>query len=93
VYHDAEKSGILTVLRIDLGPRSGGGFVQAISEMVDDNPLLNMRGTLGSKYEMDYDWSERDRQMFNAREKENLYTVYANGQVALCIPSKDMKPN
>jgi hypothetical protein len=76
------RSGILEVLRIDLGPRSGGGFVQAVVEMLDDDPILNMRGTLGSKYEMDYDWSERDRQLFNAQEKENLYTVYAKGQVA-----------
>ena len=74
---------VLTVLTIDLGPRSGGGFVQALNEMVDDDPLLNMRHTLGSKYVMDYDWSERDRQLYNAQEKENLYTVYAKGQVAL----------
>jgi hypothetical protein len=75
---------VLKVLTIDLGPRSGGGFVQAINEMVDDDPLLNMRGTL-SQYEMDYDWSERDRQLFNANEKENLYTVYAKGQVVFRI--------
>jgi uncharacterized protein YjbI with pentapeptide repeats len=78
-------SEILEVLRIDLGPRSAGGFVQAISELGEDDPLLNMRGALGSKYEMDYDWSERDRQLFNAGEKGELYTVYANGQVALVI--------
>ena len=75
--------GVLIILTIDLGRRSGGGFVQVLNEMGDDDPLLNMRGTLGSKYVMDYDWSERDRQLYNAQEKENLYTVYAKGQVAL----------
>ena len=75
----------LTVLTIDLGPYAGGGFVQGLNEMFDDDPLLNMRKTLGEKYEMDYDYSERDRQLFNEREKEILYTVYAKGQVALVL--------
>ena len=80
------KNSILRVLRIDLGPRvAGGGFIETVREMVDDDPILNMRGALESKYEMDYDWSERDRQLFNAGEKDELYTVYANGQVALLI--------
>ena len=34
---------------------------------------------------MDYDYNERDRQLFNAGEKKELLTVFANGQVALLV--------
>ena len=63
----------------------------ALAELGEDDPILNMRGTLGEKYEMDYDYSERDRQLFNESEKEILYIVYAKGQVALALVRKDYK--
>ena len=79
------KGGVLRILTIDLGPYAGGGFLQSIAELGEDDPLLNMRGTLGKKYKMDYDYNERDRQLFNEGEKKELYTVFANGQVALLV--------
>jgi hypothetical protein len=82
---------VLRVLTIDLGPYLGGGFIQTLTELSEGDPILNMRGTLGEKYEMDYDFSERDLQLFNESEKEILYTVYAKGQVALAIVRKDYK--
>ena len=37
---------------------------------------------------MDYKYSERDRQLFNKHEKDDLLVVYSNGQVALRISRK-----
>ena len=61
---------------MDLGQYVGGGFVQSVTEIVEGDPLLNMRPALGSRYRMEYDWSEMDRQLFNEGEKDKLYTVY-----------------
>ena len=48
-----------------------------------------MRNTLGKKYKLDFEYSERDRQLFNENEKDKLYTVYEKGQVALLVGRKE----
>ena len=37
---------------------------------------------------MDFEFSERDRQLFNEKVKDNFYTVYHGEQVALLIDLK-----
>jgi len=49
---------------------------------------LKKRKSLGEKYKMDFEFSERDRQLFNEKVKDKLYTVYNGGQVALLINRK-----
>jgi uncharacterized protein YjbI with pentapeptide repeats len=81
------RSGILQVLRLDMGPvvQSSQTFFGRISDHIGDGDIvLSMRKAL-SKYEMDYQFSERDRQLFNEQEKDKLYIVYEKGQVALLL--------
>ena len=44
-----------------------------------------MKENIDAKYVLDYEYSERDRQLFNEGEKEHLLGVNSNGQVALRI--------
>ena len=69
-----------------------GGFIDQLSTYVtqgETNIFPKMRNTLGEKYNMDFEFSERDRQLFNEDQKDNLYTVYNGGQVALLINRKE----
>ena len=85
-------NGSLDILIVDLGPIVGS--VDIISEMAkylqkgETNIYLNMRTILGKKYKLDFEYSERDRQLFNKNEKDKLYTVYEKGQVALLVERK-----
>lgn len=78
---------LLTMLTIDLGPVVSGGFFSGItSEGADDGDIFNgMRNTLNKKYTIDFEFSERDRELFNEREKSNLLVVYQRGKVVLRI--------
>ena len=49
---------------------------------------MKKRNSLGAKYKMDFEFSERDRQLFNEKVNDKLYTVYNGGQVALLINRK-----
>ncbi len=75
-----DKYSLLEKLTVDLGP-----YVQKKGK---DNIYLKMRNGLGAKYKMDFEFSERDRQLFNEGVKGKLYTVYNGGQVALLIGRK-----
>ena len=88
-----DGSSFLEKLTVDLGPIvQMGGFIDQLSTYVtqgETNIFLKMRNTLGEKYNMDFEFSERDRQLFNEDQKDNLYTVYNGGQVALLINRKE----
>jgi hypothetical protein len=79
----------LEKLTVDLGPIvQMGGFIDQLSTYVtkgETNIYLKMRNTLGEKYKIDFEFSERDRQLFNEDSKDKLYSVYHGGQVALLI--------
>ena len=47
-----------------------------------------MKKNFDTKYSLDYEYLERDRQLFNEGEKTELLGVYSNGQVALKITQK-----
>ena len=78
---------ILKTLTVDLGPISQGfGMLQAL-KYYSDNPdqgniYSSMRKNL-KKYELEFEFSERDRELFNEEQKKELLVVYEKGQVVL----------
>jgi len=82
----------LTKLTIDLGPIVGSvGLIDELATYIqkgETNIYLKMRTALGEKYKLDFEYSERDRQLFNKDEKDKLHTVYEKGQVALLVERK-----
>jgi hypothetical protein len=87
---------ILSHLILNMGPivASDGSFFSQLNNLVvnnDDEPniYLKMKKNFDAKYVLDYEYSERDRQLFNEGEKDDLLGVYSNGQVALRINLKE----
>ena len=86
----------LAILNLDMGPivASDGSFFSQLNNLVvsnDDEPniYLKMKRNFDAKYVLDYEYSERDRQLFNENEKDELLGVYSNGQVVLRINRKE----
>ena len=84
------KAGVPLIgdLILDMGPivQSDGSFTSFLSDLTgESNIYLRMKENIDAKYVLDYEYSERDRQLFNEGEKEHLLGVYSNGQVALRI--------
>ena len=84
-----DKFSFLDKLTVNLGPIVGSvGLIDQLSTYIqkgETNIYLKMRTTFGGKYKLDFEYSERDRQLFNKDEKKKLYTVYEKGHVALLI--------
>jgi len=83
---------ILDYLILDMGPivDSDGSFFSQLNNLVvsnDDEPniYLKMKRNFDAKYVLDYEYSERDRQLFNEGMKHDLLGVYSNGQVVLRV--------
>jgi len=83
-------------LTVDMGPivASDGSFFSQLNNLVvstdnEANIYLKMKKNLDAKYVLNYEYSERDRQLFNEGEKEDLLGVYSNGQVVLRITLKE----
>ena len=77
----------LTKLTLDLGPISQSwiSYIPTGSTDLNDGDILQkMRNNL-SKYKLEYDYSARDVELFNAGEKDKLLTVYESGKVALMV--------
>ena len=60
-----------------------------LTEKEESNIYLKMKKNFDTKYVLDYEYSERDRQLFNEGEKKELLGVYSNGQVVLKINRKE----
>ena len=82
----------LYVLTLDMGPivASDGSFFSVLNNLAIDpneepNIYLKMKRNFDAKYVLDYEYSERDRQLFNENEKTDLFGVYSRGQVVLNI--------
>jgi len=95
---EESKKGALLVnmITLDMGPivDSDGSFFSTLNNLVvssEDEPniYLKMKKNFDAKYVLDYEYSERDRQLFNEGEKEELLGVYSNGQVLLRISRKE----
>ena len=87
---------ILGDLTLDMGPivDSDGSFFSTLNNLVassndEPNIYLKMKKNFDTKYALDYEYSERDRQLFNEEEKKELLGVYSNGQVVLKINRKE----
>jgi len=84
-----DNNSYLIKLTVDLGPivevEGDVSLVDKFLKRDEKNILYKTMYALGNKYELDFEFSERDIQLFNEEEKSSLYTVYAKGQVALVI--------
>ena len=85
----------LDMLTLDMGPITDDGYYLDVFLEDDLNIYTKMKKSLGDKYELEFEYSERDRQLFNEQEKSSLFHVYANGQVLLEIKwiTKDYSKN
>ena len=85
----------LDMLTLDMGPITDDGYYLDVFLADDLNIYTKMKKSLGDKYELEFEYSERDRQLFNEQEKSSLFHVYANGQVLLEIKwiTKDYSKN
>lgn len=85
----------LDMLTLDMGPITDDGYYLDVFLEDDLNIYTKMKKSLGDKYELEFEYSERDRQLFNEQEKSSLFHVYAKGQVLLEIKwvTKDYSKN
>ena len=86
----------LTQLNINMGPIvSNGIFLDIVNELIesDSNIYRKMKKNFDSKYTLNYEYSERDMQLFNEGMKKDLLGVYSNGQVALRINYNNFNNN
>ena len=88
------KEGVSLIrnLILDMGPivASDGSFTSFLNDLSgESNIYMKMKQNLDAKYALDYEYSERDRQLFNEQEKDDLLGVYSNGQVAIRINRKE----
>jgi len=71
-----------------LGPITQSLFIDALTFYKTDpdagNILSKMYQNL-KKYKLEFEYSERDRELFNEGLKDELYVVYEGGKVALKI--------
>ena len=51
----------------------------------EDRGIFELKQKLATKYGMDWEYTERDRKLFNAGDKKILWNSFANGQVILAI--------
>ena len=79
---------VVSKLVLDMGPiASDGLFLDIVNDLIesDSNIYRKMKRTMDTKYALDFEFSERDRQLFNENEKKELLVAYSNGQVVLKI--------
>ena len=79
---------LLDILLLDMGPIVDGGFSLDVFGEGDSNIYTKMKKSISDKYTLEYEYSERDRQLFNESEKSSLLHVYSKGQVVLEIARK-----
>jgi hypothetical protein len=86
----------LEFLSLDMGPivQSDGSFFSELNNLVvssidEPNIYLKMKKNFDSKYVLNYEYSERDRQLFNEGLKKELLGVYSDGQVTLKMTRKE----
>lgn len=81
--HFAESEKKITYLGIYAGPLYQTLLDRVISD--PNNPYVNLKNSLNSKYDMEWDHTVRDIKLFNEGESNSLWTSYNNGQVFLEI--------
>ncbi len=83
IYHvgwiERTKFNKINRILIDVGP-----LYQTVLDYVitdPENPYGKLKKSLNTNYELDWEFTERDRKLFNEGEKNSLWTSYNNGQV------------
>ena len=56
-----------------------------VSSESGEDPYLNLGNALKKNYSIDWEWTERDRVLFNENKKNSLWVSFENGQVMLEI--------
>ena len=79
----------LDTLTLDMGPITDDGYYFDIFLEEDSNIYTKMKKSLSNKYALEFEYSERDRQLFNENEKSSLFHAYSKGQVLLEISWKE----
>jgi len=72
---------LITALYLDMGPITG-------NDTNSNNLYQDMVTKFNDKYNYEYGFSERDLEVFNAKQKKELLKVYSNGQVVIKISRK-----
>jgi hypothetical protein len=79
---------LMSTLTVDLGPISQSLFSELLTYYESDPDEGNIFAKMYrnfKKYEMDFQFSKRDLELYNENEKSELLIVYENGKVALRI--------
>lgn len=74
---------ILRRLELDLGPITNSWSLS--SNDPNDGDILNTTRRALSKYNLEYEYTQRDLELYNEGEKNRLIVVYEDGKVALII--------
>ena len=81
------------MLEIDIGAFTGNNWYSLVTSLLSTDNIgsgdiyTNMRIGFDKKYNLDFEFSERDLELYNSGEKYSLNVVYENGKVALSIRS------
>ena len=74
---------ILNNIEIDIGPLHETYLDP--EKFVLTHPYRQLRETLDKKYRLDWEFTDRDRILFNAQERDNLFVSYRVGQIFIEI--------
>lgn len=74
-------------IKVDIGPLYQTFLDNIISD--PNNPYIKLKKSLDSNYEMEWEFTERDRKLFNEGEKDSLWTSYNGGQIFSQILRED----
>ena len=72
-------SDVIADISINIGPLSKNFLDKTNGNL--NNPYIKLKKTLDSKYEIDWQFTERDRKFFNEGENDSLWTSYNKGQI------------
>jgi len=77
----------LNEISIDVGPL----YQSFLDNIIGDpnNPYIKLKKSLESNYQVEWEFTERDRKLFNEGEKDSLWTSYNGGQIFSQIVRKD----
>ena len=74
---------LMSVLEVDLGPITNSWSLT--SDDPNDGDILNTTRRALNKYNLDFEYTQRDVELYNEDEKDQLKVVYEGGKVALII--------
>jgi hypothetical protein len=77
--YSAKQLKTIKGMQIGLGPLYQTNLGKIFGD--PDNPYVKLKTSLGAKYQLDWEFTERDRKLFNEGAKSSLWTSYNNGQI------------